>query len=432
MGVAGAVSTRTLHAVLLLAVSLGAAEPAFAVCQSKKCPPSEALEAVGQMIAEECVCNPDDKSTRKPYAKCVTNVTKKAKQDGTLSGPCAAAAKKCALASTCGKPGKVVCCQRKNNGTEKAGISPSETKCEKKGVACPAFTHAFDGCDGSGMCATTTSTSTSSTTSTSVTTTSTPSSVTTTSNSSVTSTVTSTSTTTTFGTIPDTCFDGSVQAPEECDDGNRIDFDGCTNACTICGNGSVFGAFPPFEECDDGNLVPDDGCDPNCRATGCGNGFKSPEAESCDDGNNDDDDDCPADCVIDSCNANAGSDFTATVSFASPGNQLVGAMDIVVEYPEAKVVIPGVGEVGDRIGMLAAGSYTQNDREHNLKTVFLAGSLFGATPGQLERIHFETCAGQTAPTVGEFRCKVLSASTPALPDPGGQPLAGVTCSVALP
>jgi cysteine-rich repeat protein len=222
-----------------------------------------------------------------------------------------------------------------------------------------------------------------------------------------------------------------VQPPEECDDGNAIDFDGCTNACTVCGNGSVYGAWPPFEECDDGNLVSDDGCDANCRITGCGNGLRA-GAESCDDGNTDDYDSCPADCIIDSCDANVGTDFTATVSFSVPGGESVGALEIIVDYPEGKVIIPGVGDVGDRVDPLASGTYIQNDQEHNLKTAFLASSPFGAPPGTLQRIHFETCAGQSAPTAGEFVCVVLSAGASLTAPNPGDPILGVTCSVALP
>jgi len=223
-----------------------------------------------------------------------------------------------------------------------------------------------------------------------------------------------------------------VQSPEECDDANGIDFDGCTNACTTCGNGSVYGAWPPFEECDDGNLLPGDDCDPNCRVPGCGNAFKDPN-ETCDDGNVDDTDDCPADCVIDLCDPNAGSDFTATVSFATPGNVNISGVTVVVEYPEDKVIIPGVVDVSERIDGLASGTFTQNDTDHNLRSVFVTGLAFGVGPGQLERIHFETCAGTTAPTVGAFGCTVIAASAPITDpvNPGG-PVEGVTCSVALP
>jgi cysteine-rich repeat protein len=63
--------------------------------------------------------------------------------------------------------------------------------------------------------------------------------------------------------------------PEECDDGNNADGDGCSSVCTIehgaaessraptlpnCGNG-----IPEVgEECDDGNTIDGDGCSAFC------------------------------------------------------------------------------------------------------------------------------------------------------------------------
>jgi cysteine-rich repeat protein len=64
---------------------------------------------------------------------------------------------------------------------------------------------------------------------------------------------------------PPRCGDGHLDPGEECDDGNREDRDGCTNACTCarCGDGilHVFDTTPPngscaaapVEQCDDAN-----------------------------------------------------------------------------------------------------------------------------------------------------------------------------------
>jgi len=62
---------------------------------------------------------------------------------------------------------------------------------------------------------------------------------------------------------PPTCGNGTVDADEECDDGNTIDGDGCDSNCTVtaCGNGIV----TTGEECDDGNTAAGDGCDEYCR-----------------------------------------------------------------------------------------------------------------------------------------------------------------------
>ena len=93
------------------------------------------------------------------------------------------------------------------------------------------------------------------------------------------------------------CGDGFVQDGEECDDNNRIDDDGCSNACTenICGNLRV----DPGEQCDDGldSLF----CNPgDCILPGCGDGFLQ-EGEQCDDGNQNDVDQCNNDCALNVC-----------------------------------------------------------------------------------------------------------------------------------
>lgn len=65
------------------------------------------------------------------------------------------------------------------------------------------------------------------------------------------------------------CGNGIVEAPEACDDGNRINDDACSNTCqlpvaSVCGNGVVEGN----EQCDDGNTTPGDGCGSDCRLPG--------------------------------------------------------------------------------------------------------------------------------------------------------------------
>jgi cysteine-rich repeat protein len=79
------------------------------------------------------------------------------------------------------------------------------------------------------------------------------------------------------------CGDGVASGAEECDDGNAAEGDGCSASCrveagwacargaaagpwawgcaTMCGDGVVAGP----EECDDGNALDGDGCGPACR-----------------------------------------------------------------------------------------------------------------------------------------------------------------------
>jgi cysteine-rich repeat protein len=65
-----------------------------------------------------------------------------------------------------------------------------------------------------------------------------------------------------------------------------------TGAAT-CGNGALDGP----EQCDDGNAVDGDGCDSNCTVTSCGNGIET-AGEDCDDGNTANGDGCPSTCAF--------------------------------------------------------------------------------------------------------------------------------------
>jgi cysteine-rich repeat protein len=95
------------------------------------------------------------------------------------------------------------------------------------------------------------------------------------------------------------CGDGTVDAGEECDDGNNADGDGCSANCTVepppkdCGDG----ALDAGEECDDGNNVNGDGCSAVCTLEPfCGDGTVD-AGEECDDGNNADGDGCSSICL---------------------------------------------------------------------------------------------------------------------------------------
>ena len=102
------------------------------------------------------------------------------------------------------------------------------------------------------------------------------------------------------------CGDGWIHPGESCDDGNRMEGDGCTAACTksemqlpYCGDGE----FQPPEECDDGgrnsNIDPD-ACRTNCRNAFCGDGVKD-SLEQCDDGNANEHDGCTWKGEISTC-----------------------------------------------------------------------------------------------------------------------------------
>ncbi len=92
------------------------------------------------------------------------------------------------------------------------------------------------------------------------------------------------------------CGNGLLNLGEQCDDGNRLDHDGCTSTCMVegfCGNLDV----EVGEECDDGNFDDGDGCTASCQTeTGCGNG-RLEVGEQCDDDNLTDGDGCSARCL---------------------------------------------------------------------------------------------------------------------------------------
>lgn len=140
------------------------------------------------------------------------------------------------------------------------------------------------------------------------------------------------------GQCPRLCGDRTVQLPEQCDDGNTVDTDSCTNSCTLrctnnaqcpsgqctggvctstCGNGVVDAG----EQCDDGNNRDGDACSARCAITCtagnqcpsgqcasgtcvplCGNGTVN-SGEQCDDGNTVDTDACSNLCLI-NCSSN--------------------------------------------------------------------------------------------------------------------------------
>lgn len=88
---------------------------------------------------------------------------------------------------------------------------------------------------------------------------------------------------------PVACGNGILEAPEECDDGNTVSGDGCSNLCRleeVCGDG--------IDNNQDGFI---DNQDPACQV--CGDGDLDP-GEDCDDGNTVSGDGCTSDCLTES------------------------------------------------------------------------------------------------------------------------------------
>jgi fibro-slime domain-containing protein len=140
---------------------------------------------------------------------------------------------------------------------------------------------------------------------------------------------------------PPHCGDSLLDDDEACDDGNRVDGDGCQANCLMADPG--FSCNPPgqpchelvicgdsivgsSEQCDDGNVVAGDGCSATCKfepgfkcegapsvcsKTTCGDKVKE-GAESCDDGNTVPFDGCSSTCqteptcMADGCKSECG------------------------------------------------------------------------------------------------------------------------------
>jgi cysteine-rich repeat protein len=89
------------------------------------------------------------------------------------------------------------------------------------------------------------------------------------------------------------CGNGVVDVSEQCDDGNSVNTDRCSNTCKAarCGDG----VKQPGEQCDDGNRRSNDSCTNTCALPRCGDGIKQ-NREECDDGNRNNGDRCSNRC----------------------------------------------------------------------------------------------------------------------------------------
>ncbi|HET9298757.1 MAG TPA: DUF4215 domain-containing protein [Candidatus Polarisedimenticolaceae bacterium] len=96
-----------------------------------------------------------------------------------------------------------------------------------------------------------------------------------------------------------------------------LDATACPAPGPRCGNAFV----QPGEECDDGNTVAGDGCSEACR-TECGNGTVDP-GETCDDGNEEDGDGCSASCQDETTPLDCGDAFATTSELWPPNHQWV-------------------------------------------------------------------------------------------------------------
>jgi cysteine-rich repeat protein len=279
---------------------------------------------------------------------------------------------------------------------------------------------------------TTTSSSSTSTTTSSSSTSTTSLPPTTTSSSSTTTTSTSSTTTTTIGG-PAVCGNGIVEGTEECDDMNDDNNDDCVAGCkdATCGDGFFWSGV---EQCDDKNTANGDGCSSTCviEPPVCGNG-RIEAGETCDDSNTLDGDACPSNCRIEFCSPSALKQDT-TVVFTKPAGVNVGSIVVFVNYPDAKVGLPGTGNastVRSRITTLPTGFvHTANDLDYAIREVLspsLPGNVLNGST--LFKASFDRCSGASLPAAGEYTCTVEQVGSPT-----GTSLdpAQFSCSITIP
>jgi cysteine-rich repeat protein len=251
-----------------------------------------------------------------------------------------------------------------------------------------------------------------------------------------TSTSTTTSATTTTNGTP-VCGNGVREGSEQCDDGNELSTDACTNACqnARCGDGIT---WQGVEQCDDGNQTNGDFCQNSCTFAPavCGDGVRQ-NGETCDDGNTLDGDDCPPDCTIASCTG-TGTRQVVSVNYTKPASVTVGGLVVFLHYPDGTVGIPGLGnatQVRARITNLQTNfTHVSNDLDYAIRETIAPQPVTPAptlAAGLIFKISFDLCFNAQPPVPGNFTCVVESASTP-----GGQDINltqnPMTCSVTVP
>ncbi len=136
------------------------------------------------------------------------------------------------------------------------------------------------------------------------------------------------------------CGDGGIDPGEQCDDGNLVNGDGCSNTCTLeqCGNGVI----DENEQCDAGgaNGTKDSNCSLTCMISFCGDGMvDAGNGEECDDGNNVSGDGCSNVCTVE--NASSSSSASDSSASASTSASAQAEPEIVpTSEPPVTPVIP--------------------------------------------------------------------------------------------
>ena len=149
------------HAPALIAFSLAiaAARPGFASCGDR---PGD-VQAVADARADaaaECDCTAAASHTG--YVDCVARVASAAARAGRLRSHCRTPVVRCAVRSTCGRPGSVTCCRTRADGTRRCSVMSSAALCTAPsgGSACVGSEPSCCDACGAGSCTPPTTTTT--------------------------------------------------------------------------------------------------------------------------------------------------------------------------------------------------------------------------------------------------------------------------------
>lgn len=244
------------------------------------------------------------------------------------------------------------------------------------------------------------------------------------------------------------CGNGTLDAGEQCDDGNLMDNDACLSTCVkaTCGDGFIDLAHEACDglntkscgenhalpcTCDSfllgpGTLEPGaplpctSACEidtswcgpaitptpvrtPTATATAkptphCGNGVIE-AGEACDT--------CAADCVVQPCAATTPG-TTVSVALTIPPSQNVTGLTILLGYRSSVASLPGSGLVGSVAGRVknkpANTIVASNDLDYALRVVLSRSNPIPA--GQIFTVDFDDCDGTPPPAAADFGCSV--------------------------
>jgi hypothetical protein len=143
-------------------------------------------------------------------------------------------------------------------------------------------------------------------------------------------------------------------------------------------------------------------------ASPCGNGVKD-AGEDCDDGNTNDCDACPSNCkaaVECATPAPSATRVPQRVSLKLANGEPLTSGNFCLSYPAGKVGFPGTGGIPARISGFTG--QTSLADFNNAAQVALLGR--NALTEIAVNVNFDLCAGQTAPALSAFSCRVVSAS----------------------